>query len=45
MSFDLFENIEFKNLKNLYYICKKNHEFLDRVKLNIQEITLFARNL
>ena len=33
MSFDLFENIEFKNLKNLYYICKKNHEFLDRVKL------------
>ncbi len=43
MSFDLFENIEFKNLKNLYYICKKNHEFLDRVKLEYSRNNLYLQ--
>ena len=33
MSFELFENIELKNLKTLYQIIEKNFKYLDSVKL------------
>ena len=33
MSFDLFENIEYQNLENLFNICKKDSNFIDGVRI------------
>ena len=33
MSYDLFENIEYQNLENLFNICKKDSNFIDGVKI------------
>ena len=33
MSYDLFENIEYQNLENLFNICKKDSNFIDGVRI------------
>ena len=45
MSFELFENIEFENLKTLYQILEKDFKHLDSAKLQYSKQSTYLHHL